>query len=36
VLATSLKREWSFEVASVELVKIGYPGRVEEVVNLVE
>lgn len=36
VLANSLKCEWSFEVASVELVKIGYPGRVEGVVNLVE
>jgi 2'-5' RNA ligase len=32
--ATDMKCEWSMEVASVELVKVGYPGRVEEIIDL--
>jgi hypothetical protein len=35
-LVAGLTCEWSFEVASVELARIGYPGRVDEVVKLVE
>jgi 2'-5' RNA ligase len=34
-LACGLECDWSFEVESVEVVKIGYPGRVEEIVDLV-
>ena len=34
-LARGLECDWSFEVASVELVKIGHPGRVEEILDLV-
>ena len=33
-IADEIKCEWSIEVASVELVKIGHPGRVEGVINL--
>jgi 2'-5' RNA ligase len=34
-LARGLECNWLFEVASVKVVKIGYPGRVEEIVDLV-
>jgi hypothetical protein len=33
-LAARLECDWSFEVASVELVKSGHPGRVEEIIDL--
>ncbi len=34
-LDRGLECNWLFEVASVKVVKIGYPGRVEEIVDLV-
>lgn len=33
-LAPGLEHSWLFEVASVELVRVGHPGRVEEIIDL--
>jgi 2'-5' RNA ligase len=32
-VAPNMKFKWSMEVASVELVKVGHPGRVEEIID---
>ncbi len=33
-LSANLRCEWTCEVASVEVVRVGHPGRIEEVVDL--
>lgn len=33
-IASDIECQWSMKVASVELVKIGHPGRVEEIIDL--
>lgn len=34
LMASDIEVPWTMEVASVELVKVGHPGRVEEIIDL--